>query len=52
MDKATKQENSTSSDFTIKWVSTPKHCKDCTPMRYMLKRRSCAGCTKFMYKNR
>jgi hypothetical protein len=42
------QENT---DFTIKFIHTPK-CKDCTPTPSMLKRRSCAGCTKLMYKNK
>lgn len=50
MDKTTEKENSTDSYFTIKWIQTPKHCKDCTPTPSMLKRRSCAGCTKLMYK--
>lgn len=39
------------SGFIIKFIHTPK-CKDCTPSPSMLKRRSCAGCTKLMYKNR
>lgn len=38
-------------NFAFKWIHTPK-CKDCTPTSHMLKRRSCAGCTKFLYRNR
>jgi hypothetical protein len=35
----------------VKFVHTPK-CKDCTPTTDMVKRRSCAGCNKYFYKNR
>jgi hypothetical protein len=52
MGKDTKNEKSTDSTFAIKFIQTPKHCKDCTPSPSMLKRRSCAGCTKLMYKNK
>lgn len=50
MDKSTKQENPTEYKPAVKFIHTPK-CKDCTPSPSMLKRRSCAGCTKIMYKN-
>ncbi len=45
------KEAKASTDSDIIFVHTPK-CKDCTPSLEMLKRRSCAGCTKFNYYNK
>jgi hypothetical protein len=50
MDKPAKQE-ATEYKPAVKFITTSK-CKDCTPLPYMLKRRSCAGCTKLMYKKK
>ncbi len=33
--------------YIIKFVTTPKNCRDCQPTENMLTRRGCAGCLKY-----